>query len=106
MRSGKPLPSRDLAGENHMRTINVATLIALLAATCVPTVAAAQGSPPVEPAYKPTTTFHGESPPLSELARNPVPVAFANGQLVDAHLGAVSEASLAAKLAKIRAKSS
>lgn len=30
----------------------------------------------------------------------------ANGQLVDAHLGAVSEASLAAKLAKIRAKSS
>ncbi len=56
--------------------------IALLAATCLPTFAGAQGSPPVEPAYKPTTTFHGESPPLSELARNPVPVAFGKGQMV------------------------
>ncbi len=75
-----------------MRTMNTAMLIALLASTWLPGFAVAQGSPPVEPAYKPTTTFHGESPPLSELARNPVPVAFGNGQIFEDELEELFEA--------------
>ena len=75
-----------------MRTTNIALFFALSAVTCLPTITAAQATPPLEPAYKPTTTFHGESPPLSELAQNPVPVAFGNGQLFEEEMEDLFEA--------------
>jgi hypothetical protein len=69
-----------------MRSVSVTAFFALFGLASCSGTSFAQGTAPDNQAFKPVTTYFGESPTLRDLARNPVDVAPGDGQLFEYEL--------------------